>query len=299
MKIRLGLLLPLFLMLLAVGCADGDDGAAVTGSSTQAGPSPEADGGMHHIHGLGVTTDGALHIATHDGMWISRAGQTAVERYGESRQDVMGFSVVDDRRFLGSGHPAPEDTELPPNLGLIESRDGGRSWRNVSLLGEVDFHVLESAGRFVYGVDSGTGSLLASSDRGRTWTQRRLPAPAFGLAIDPRAAQRLVVSTEAGVFASTDSGQRWRSLNDAAAGLLAWSRPDALYLVDGDGAVHVSRDGGRAWRKTGDAGGQPAALIANEDELYLALADNLVQRSLDGGRTWRVRATPGPSGDGG
>jgi hypothetical protein len=36
---------------------------------------------------------------------------------------------------------------LPPNLGLIESRDGGETWKNVSLLGQADFHVLESAGR--------------------------------------------------------------------------------------------------------------------------------------------------------
>lgn len=293
-------IIPAFLLLLlfplvALGCGGGDDGAAVSGSGTESGASAGADG-MQHIHGLGVTSDGALRIATHDGQWISRAGQTAVERFGESRSDLMGFSVVDDRRFLSSGHPAPGDTELPPGLGLMESRDGGESWRSISLLGEVDFHVLETAGRSVYGVDSGTGMLYVSSDRGRTWEQRRLPAATFSLAIDPRAPERIVVSTEVGVFASADMGRQWQSLNDGMAGLLTWPRRDALYLVDGNGAVHLSRDGGRRWRQTGEAGGQPAAFIADGSELYLALTDNLVESSSDGGRTWRVRATPDSSG---
>ena len=236
MKIRprlLPLLLVPLLPLLLLGCGGSDDDGAASGPDTHAATAPAADGGMHHIHGLGVASDSTLQIATHDGLWVAESGQTGVERFGTSRQDVMGFSAVDDRRFLGSGHPAPGDTELPPNLGLIESRDGGRSWRSVSLLGEVDFHVLESAGAVVYGVDSGTGLLFASSDRGRTWKRHRLPAAAVSLAIDPRAAERVVVSTEAGLFASADSGRRWWPLDDGAVGLLAWPSPTALYRVDG------------------------------------------------------------------
>lgn len=290
MKIRLGLLLAFLLALFALGCGASDDGGGDGGSGRDA--SAEADGGMHHIHGLGVTSDGALQIATHDGIWIARAGQTAVARHGESRQDVMGFSALDDERFLGSGHPAPGDTEQPANLGLIESRDGGLSWSSVSLLGEVDFHVLESAGSYVYGVDSGTGALFVSTDLGRTWKQRSLPAAAVSLAIDPRAPERIVAATEAGLFASADAGRRWRPLKESIAGLLAWPRPEAMYLADAQGTVHLSRDGGRSWSESGDAGGQPAAFIADGDELYLALTDNLVERSDDGGRTWRIRATP-------
>jgi hypothetical protein len=39
----------------------------------------------------------------------------------------MGFSVAGPGRFIGSGHPDPSDTSSPPNLGLIESRDGGQT----------------------------------------------------------------------------------------------------------------------------------------------------------------------------
>jgi photosystem II stability/assembly factor-like uncharacterized protein len=204
----------------------------------------------------------------------------------------MGFSVVDERRFLGSGHPAPDDTSQPPNLGLIESSDAGRSWNNVSLLGEADFHVLQSNGQRIYGVDSGTGSLLTSTDGGRRWQQRTPPAAVFSLAIDPRDPGAVVASTEKGVFRSSNSGAGWRPLNDQLAGLLAWPRASALYLVDGQGTVHRSGDGGRRWESVGATGGQPAAFIAHGGDLYVALTDNRVERSSDGGRTWSLRAEP-------
>lgn len=271
--------------LVAAGC--GGDGA----TSQPAGEVAPGDGGMHHVHGLGVAGE-TLYVATHDGLWIAPPDTTRVERFGESRQDVMGFSVIDERRFVGSGHPAPGDAGQPPNLGLIESTDGGRSWRSVSLLGEVDFHVLEAAGRHVYGVDSGTGMLLASADAGRSWGRRTPPAGVFSLAIDPRDPSAIVVSTEAGLFASADGGEGWRPLSDRLAGLLAWPGPRALQLVDAEGTVHRSGDGGGSWEAVGEAGGQPVAFTAAEGDLYVALADNRVKRSADGGRTWTVRAAP-------
>jgi len=87
---------------------------------------------MEHIHGLGVRGD-TLSIATHAGLWSAPAGQTKATPVGASRQDIMGFSVLGPARFIGSGHPGP-GPDLPPNLGLIESRDGGKSWKSISLL---------------------------------------------------------------------------------------------------------------------------------------------------------------------
>ncbi|MDQ4042025.1 MAG: exo-alpha-sialidase, partial [Actinomycetota bacterium] len=144
------------LIAALAGCGGGDDGDG------DDGPAPREE--LHHIHGLGVDArSGDLFIATHNGLFVAPAGRTSVRRVGDSRQDIMGFSVAGPRRFVGSGHPAP-GAQLTPNLGLIESVDGGRTWRNVSLLGEADFHVLRSAGRTVYGVDSATGRLMASRD---------------------------------------------------------------------------------------------------------------------------------------
>jgi len=247
---------------------------------------------LEHIHGLGVDPgSGGLYVATHYGLFRAAEDQTTLQRAGSSRQDIMGFSVVGRRRFIGSGHPDPSENQ-PPNLGLIESRDGGRSWRNISLLGEADFHVLESAGSRVYGFDGTQGRLMVSSDGGRSWQQRRPPAGVFGLAIDPANRDRVVVSTERGLFSSTTAGESWRPVDERLAGLLAWPRPKQLYLIDGQGQVQLSRDGGRVWQVVGDLGGQPAAFIASGTDLYAALGDGSVKRSTDGGRLWTVRATP-------
>ena len=271
------------------GCSSGGGSAAERAAPATEGG--DARAGLEHIHGLGVDPgDGTLFVATHNGLYSAQDGQRRVEPVGEVGQDIMGFSVVARDRFIGSGHPAPTQ-DLPPHLGLIESRDGGRSWANVSLLGEADFHVLRSSGRRVYGFDSTQGRLMVSSSGGRDWQQRTPPAAMFDLAIAPGDPDRIVVSTERGLFASRDGGRRWRPLSSTLAGLLAWPE-DGLYLVGADGTVQRSSDGGETFERVGRVAGPPSALTAAGDELYVALGDGTVVRSGDGGTTWAVRATP-------
>jgi hypothetical protein len=167
----------------------------------------------------------------------------------------MGFSVVAPDRFIGSGHPAPTQ-DLPPHLGLIESRDGGRSWASVSLLGEADFHVLRSSGRRVYGFDGTQGRLMVSSSGGRDWQQRTPPAAMFDLAIAPGDRDRIVVSTERGLFASRDAGRRWRPLSSTLAGLLAWPE-DGLHLVGGMGRCSAAGTVGARSSASGRSPGPP------------------------------------------
>jgi hypothetical protein len=286
---------PLVAAFLAGFLAGG--AAACGGDDPVVGPAQEQSAGdgasVSHIHGLGVgPKDDTLYVATHGGLFEAPDGEQRLRRIGDSAQDVMGFSVVGPDRFIGSGHPAPDETNLPANLGLIESRDAGRTWESVSLLGEADFHVLRSVGDRIYGFDGTQGRLMVSSDGGRRWTQRTPPAAMFDLAIDPRDADHIVASTERGVLASADAGNTWRPLRQDTAGLLAWPAADRLYLVDGQGQVGHSADGGRKWRPAGSIGGQPVAFIADGADLYVALADSTVKRSADGGGSWTLRASP-------
>jgi hypothetical protein len=281
------------LALLLAAC--GDDDSPSRSAEQQPSEQRPAEGAesVHHIHGLGVgPSNGTLYVATHSGLFQAPSGERQMHRIGDSAQDIMGFSVVDEDRFIGSGHPDPSDSSSPPNLGLIESRDAGKTWKNVSLLGEADFHVLRSSNQRTYGFNGIEGRLMVSTDGGRRWTRRTPPAAMFDLAIDPRSPDRIVASTERGVFSSTNAGKSWRPLRDDTAGLLAWPTPDRLYLVDGQGQLQRSGDGGRQWQPAGSIGGQPAAFIAHESELYVALTDSTVKRSTDGGATWTVRATP-------
>lgn len=268
-------------------CGDDESPSAGAGkdSAAQQGPA------MEHIHGLGINpADGRLFIATHNGLFAAARDQTRPEQVGETEQDVMGFSVVGADRFIGSGHPGP-DQDLPGNLGLIESRDAGKTWKNVSLLGDADFHVLQHSGDRIYGFDGTQGRLMVSRDGGRNWDERKPPAGVFGLAVDPKDSSRVVASTEDGIFISPNEGRRWQPLREDTAGLLAWPARDRLYLVDGQGQLLLSSDAGANWQTQGSIGGQPAAFIAHKDDLYAALADGAVKRSTDGGASWTVRTT--------
>lgn len=251
----------------------------------------EADAGPVHVHGLGRNpADGALFIATHTGLYRVGEGESKAKRVGESRQDTMGFTVVGRNHFLGSGHP--DNASQPPLLGLIESKDAGRTWTSVSLLGEADFHVLRVAAGRVYGYDSANGRLVVSTDTGRTWSERPVPAPLVDLAANPARVDELVASGASALYVSTDGGRGWRPLARGS-GLLAWPSENRLYLVDGMGGVYLSGNRGRAWRRVGALGGEPAAFAAESaGELYAALHDGTVKRSADGGRSWSIRSTP-------
>jgi hypothetical protein len=255
-----------------------------------------SDPGPIHVHGLGVNpADETLFIATHTGMFSVSTGETKAQRVTDRYQDTMGFTVIGKNRFLGSGHPDPSEARekgLPPLLGLIESRDAGRSWRPISLLGEADFHVLRSAGNLVYGYDATNERLLLSRNAGRTWLSRTAQAPLIDLVVDPGRPAHVIASAQAVLFESFDGGARWK-VNGTQTGLLAWPALDELFIVQGSGDVLTSRDSGRRWLRRGSIGGEPAAVLGRAaNDLYVALHDGTIKRSIDGGRTWSVRSRP-------
>jgi photosystem II stability/assembly factor-like uncharacterized protein len=247
-----------------------------------------------HVHGLDVDpTDGSLYVATHSGLLRADSDEDVLQPVGQSRQDLMGFSIAAAGRFLGSGHPDPRTEGMPHQLGLIESKDKGLTWRGHSLYGQVDFHVLEAAGTRLYGVDAATGRMLFSNDGGRRWAERATPAQALSLAVDPQHPRRLVVATEYGLYRSTDEGRSWRHVKSDRTGLVSWAAPRALYLLGADGTLERSSDVGGRWRPRGViSGGLPAAFEAEPDGLYVALEDGSVLRSTDGGASWTARANP-------
>jgi hypothetical protein len=253
---------------------------------TESGSSFAAEAG--HIHGLGIDPDdGALMIATHGGLF--RAGTEGSPRRVGPVQDLMGFTVAGPALLLASGHPAP-GTVGPDHLGLIESRDGGSSWRQVSLGGRADFHALDYGGGRIYGYNGLTGLLMVSADDGELWQAQETPAPVIDIAIDPSDPDRLVASTQAGLFEHRGDGG-WRNLG-ARIGLLAWAEDGTLHLVEADGSVSASEDAGSTWVRRGSVGQTPAAFAAGPGALYLAVEDGSVLTSADDGDTWSVAVRP-------
>jgi len=263
------------------GCGADDDeaGAPVAG----------ADPGLIHVHGLGVNPlDGALFAATHNGLFRAAANETP-QRVGDSRQDVMGFTVIGPDRFLASGHPDGR-TDDPPLLGLIESGDAGKTWNAGVLRGEADFHLLRTSRQTLYAQDSQTGRVFEGPIGGSSLSVRRSPqGELIDFAVDPEDPQRLVAATDRGLAQSSDGARSWKALDRKRTGLLVAPGPSQLVLVDGSGRVQASDDAGRTWRSVGAIDGPPAAFHSRDGVLYVAVHDGPVLQSDDGGRTWTTR----------
>ncbi|MDA0173626.1 hypothetical protein OJ998_31270 [Solirubrobacter taibaiensis] len=274
------------LALAAVGCGE------TTPPPSEADP---VDPGQVHIHGLGLNpADGSLFIATHTGLFRAPRDADRAQRVGDGHQDTMGFAIVGPDHFLGSGHPDASQ-DLPPYLGLIQSRDAGRTWTPLSLHGEVDFHVLEAAGPRVYGYGSDFATreprFLTSTDAGRTWDPLQAPEPLVSLAVSPADPDALIASGPQGVHRSSNGGKRWTRVDAPGPGHLAWTQ-DGVVLVAFDGRVWHGAGQDR-WRPAGDVGVEPAAFDHGADgELLVAGHDGVVQHSADAGRSWAVRSRP-------
>jgi len=274
-------------LLLMAACGDG--GQVAPGDRLPATPLPaDEDPGLVHVHGLGVNpADGLVYAATHFGLWrLTEHGEP--ERVGEAAHDLMGFTVVGPDHFQASGHPAVVE-KLPPLLGLIESTDGGQTWRSVSLLGEVDFHALRAAHDRVYGWNATDGAFMVSED-GLDW-QRRSAAPLADFVVDPEDPDAILATVvasldEARLVRSSDGGRSWADVDGPALALLAWERTARLWGVGLDGRVWHSGDGGGSWDEVGLLEGRPEALLDSGDDLYAA-AGGAILRSADAGATWR------------
>ncbi|WP_165944247.1 F510_1955 family glycosylhydrolase [Micromonospora sp. KC213] len=275
----LGVAAGVLLLVTAAATAAGWRGDTASSTASTAADS----GALSHVHGLGVNpADGQLYVATHHGVFRLSGGEAI--RVGDGRQDTMGFTVTGPDEFLASGHPAPDD-DGPAHLGLIHSSDAGRSWRSLSLAGQADFHVLRSSGGVVYGLDSTSGALLASSDRVSWQTRSRLDA--YDLAVDPYRSDTLLATTDEGMRRSIDGGRTWTPAEGPPAVLLHWS-PRELVGVMADGTLVRSVDAAATWSSAaGRAPGAPTAFTVHENVIYLATQDGRVLRSVDAGVTWQ------------
>jgi hypothetical protein len=286
------LVVALFLAAVGAGCSD----------DQAASPSTEAlaqDPGVVHVHGLGINPrDGALFAATHTGLFL--VGDGTATRVTDRFQDTMGFTVVGPDQFLGSGHPDFRDKQLTlpdrrPLLGLVESRDAGRSWQPLSLLGEADFHALEAVHGLVYGYDATGQRFMVSGDR-RRW-QVRSTVQLAGFVVSPTDPKLVVGTTGRTLVRSTDGGRSWQPLQGPALLVLDWADEAGLWGITADGQVWHSTDAAKTWQRPGQVGGQPEALLAAQGRLYAAVMELGIVSSDDGGRSWQLRYRPGqPAG---
>lgn len=264
---------------LVLAACGGDSSG--TGTAADASDSSDSSGMLSHVHGLGVDpADGRVYVATHNGVYtVAKGGKPKL--VGDSRDDFMGFTVTGENTFVASGHGA-EGGDRPGNVGLIESKDAGRTWTSRSLSGEADFHSLDSARGTVYGYEG--GRVRVSSDL-KSWDDRAT-LDALDLAVSP-AGDRLLATTADGVVASSDGGRTFGKGAGPVQAFLSWPAEKSLFGIGTSGELSSSADGGTSWKElTTVPGGQPQALSAVNADHVLAATTTGVYESRDGGRTF-------------
>jgi hypothetical protein len=215
----------------AAGCG-GDDELTVPAPTAQPAetPAPPANGANAFIGSIAVDPkDGTVMIGSGLGLYRLKPGAKSAPRVvGEldggkvSSNLVVRYAGPGD--LIGSGHPEGGGA-LPENLGLMRSRDAGDTWKTVSELGESDYHILQAAGDRVVGVKADEATIRVSGDGGRTFKERTPPEAPLDVAFDAADPRRMVVTTQQGVFTSTDEGRSWRQRDGIPSEQLAWGIP--------------------------------------------------------------------------
>ena len=107
--------------------------------------------------------------------------------------------------------------------GIFCSEDGGKNWSG-DLSGPVPGFTItrlhaspdDAATVYVTVANAGESHVYRSNDAGRTWSdidRRRLPdVPHHAIAIPAKKPSTLFVSSDAGVYVSTDRGANWKDL---------------------------------------------------------------------------------------
>ncbi|EPG3432331.1 MULTISPECIES: F510_1955 family glycosylhydrolase [Pseudomonas] len=266
---------------------------------------------LMHVHGLAFSPDGQqLSIPSHQGLAVYNAGHWS--KAAGPAHDYMGYAVT-RRAIYSSGHPA-QGSGLTNPFGVIKSSDDSRTWQQLGLQGEADFHLLAA------GFDNGaiyvfTGhpnsrmsapGLYFSLNEGVDWqraaAQGIAEAP-VALAVHPTDSKTVALTTNAGMYLSRDAGEHFQALaqGEQALGLAFALDGNSLWFGSYGNVAKLSKvelatgkvtslgmpelqEDGVAYLAQNPTQPQEWAMATFKRDVYL---------SQDGGKSWRAIAKAG------
>lgn len=156
------------------------------------------------IHSLGAG-GGSLYAGLPVGFSVSTDGGRSWEvRNAEAARSFMGRILVD---------PSDPQRLLAPDMarGVVESRDGGKSWRSLGGPEGVSWISWDPSATRI--IASGAGGVAESRDRGATWSDLDVPAGTGLVEVNPQVPQMLYAGILDGnrvsIQVSRDGGATW------------------------------------------------------------------------------------------
>lgn len=232
-----------------------------------------------------TAADFGLFCRTDDGKWLP---------FGP-RVSISGLTIL-------PGDPAV--MLVPSADGVVRSRDGGKTWRQVTGwdVGDVRSIVFDGVdSRLAYAATA--WGPIRSTDGGESWqpaSQGLAKLYCQTLVADPARSGHVLLGTEDGVYFSDDAAQSWSRVASSPATTIlriVRSAADENLLLAGTQArgAWLSHDAGATWSATDADSAQAnlyAAALNPADAAVMAVGGWKVgvRISVDGGRTWADRS---------
>jgi hypothetical protein len=166
---------------------------------------------ISQIRGIGYPgNDDALYVATNDGIKFYKNSKWLETT--ANKHNFMSIQAI-NTGFLASGHPQ-KGTEMKDPMGIVESKDQGKSLQKLGFYGEGNFHFLSASffGNGMYMIleqpinQLDPGVYFSKNNNGEGWIKSKLAgftADSLGMmAVHPKNGNVMAMSTKTGIYYS-------------------------------------------------------------------------------------------------